>query len=692
MLFEQNTLPEGPYALAWQHLESHKSLTERVVDVVPIPWFLAESGFSGQYTCRKDYEAFDEVVCGLLLAQPGCDSPTLRAALGLDAELGDRVLNRMIEPLKGTMIDGDASYWYLTDRGRTYAGEGRKFVRNACKFALSLDLQDWQVREAQLIRKAVGEWKETGPEVNNADSIKASVEKQWENRDKLLDWVGVQVPSYHSPSKGMYLEEWGLKAIRILQATVLVGVLEDVQDHHLHYIAFHAQDGKEIAAITQVLNAPDKEKARERVQAAIRKRNADSIVAEAHVPEPQQQDEAWIREKSLSLQSLPKEEKGKAAAAILNERKSFDTVEFEQELERLSQQGSGEWWLISPWIRSAAWAKRKRQVERALGRGVVVFLGYSQPHVAGEEMVPADVLRDIKALQDRHPKLFVGQLPQFHEKIMYAEVQGQRYEYTGSFNLLSFAAGNQERIGRENMRRLQWGEDSTANRDKHLHWFRQYYAAKWDASFKALEGADLTERKDILTADRALKEIVQQFEPFVDHCGGELAEGFRQRCTQLRHRQATALHEWQRRQLRVQTDELKTLRPMSKAEADRHLRSALDRLKTDSIPESAFATEIKVLRQGLEQLAIPYEFDQWTRELNGLPGTLTEGDRKRYQERLDRLRSSFPHADPQLLDEAYQGGQQLLKEKQPEVGLKVVGKIDLPPENHGGKKKKKNKR
>ncbi|MFM2375446.1 MAG: hypothetical protein RLZZ165_543 [Bacteroidota bacterium] len=687
MLFEEEEIPKGAQAAAWEWLERRKALSERIVDIVAIPWYMAESKFSAHFTRHKDYTGFDEVVCSLLLADSGCDSTVLRAALGLDAELGDKVLKAMIDPLKGTMVEGDATTWHLTERGRIYAREGRKFVRSKCEFSLFTDLQDPHVRDAHLYRALLGRWRPPGPEVTNAAAIMDSLRGNWAQGGTVMDCAAVQAQSYHDPGKGFYLENPELGGILLSVATLWVGVLEDFRMRQHHFHAFNPSDGREIPAVTRILNAAKGDKARDRVWSALRQAHADKIVSEP-APAAQQEEEKWVLQRLEEVEKLREDERKLASAAIVEERRSFDTLEFEQELEWLSRNCRGEWWLISPWIRMAAWEKRRQQVEQALRKGVHIFLGYSEPHHPGDTMVPHKVRSELLALQGRHSRLFVAELPQFHEKIMYAEVDGRKYEYTGSFNLLSFAAGNQEKIGRENMRRLRWGEDSTANRQRHLDAFQQYYAGKWAAAFLALGQADLGGRKQILEADARLKEILRDYAPFAKHLGGPAGEMFQARYAAEEDRLQQALDEWHRGQLAAELSEIRSLPSLPRTATGERLQRILDRLRTDRMPESRFETELQDLRRLLDGLAFQSEIEGWERELAAKPASITEAEGKGMRQRLDQMPGRFPHADRSLLDQALQAARARLEARVPKAGLTVVGKIDLPPQSPTRKKKK----
>lgn len=166
--------------------------------------------------------------------------------------------------------------------------------------------------------------------------------------------------------------------------------------------------------------------------------------------------------------------------------KIYDTPEFEYELESIfSNNNNEEVWLISPWIKKAAFlGKRRKSIVQFLDRGGAVFIGYSAPERQGEEMVDIDCMNIIRQLDSIYPKFYYLELPVFHIKNVIEYRKGITTLYSGSFNVLSFYIDNDTKYYRlEQMAVANKGE-ATKNRMNNLELFAHKYIKEVEESIK----------------------------------------------------------------------------------------------------------------------------------------------------------------------------------------------------------------
>lgn len=684
MLFDESFEMEPGLRAAWRKVSAALGITERIIGITNAHWWFLEVHCSGKGTRRREYERFDEILCGLLLVKEGLSGTQMRALLGLEDDLGQKAFQQMIGPLQGEMITGDDSWYALTDRGATYARNGGKFNYYESRFRILIDAQIPGAEDAHTHRELLGNSQRgMQPHFAVEDVLASSgLRGQLEVQRRFAEHQAREV---HLPAKGFYLDHAEILSASTVAYPIRVAIIEDFRDHEVRFRALHAHQAEFLPIQSACLNRPELKAYTDVIVEQFLADNrspSESLTKSEH----QKAEEAWLAKVASTTPErsvdAPEPEQAQPEFA----RKSFDSLAFEDELDWLSRHCQGEVWLISPWIRKRAFTARAPQIRSLLERGCRVYVAASAPHQPGQPMLEPAARTLIDQLSIDYPHFYFAEIPVFHEKIVLAiDPEKFRYEYTGSFNVLSFYARNQAAISRENMRRLPWGPDS----EEHHAYFRAEFAAhalellltfykeidpkavllsetQIEAAQKRYErlqrraahlctaaGAIYTDRLGQVRAD-----IEDRLAAAIDAFVGKAIERFANRLSEVKN--------WDTKTRDRFRKDLKTL-------GGRHHEQVPAAIRTD------FESKISIayMRSRLENLKT---------ELTQSKGDIPRKERTRYEKKLAEI--SGAHTPfPEVLAPIKAAILDLIREKSQVKGLKVLGKIDVSEHQKRNKKK-----
>lgn len=425
--------------------------------------------YKGKSVRQKPFERFDEVITGLLLEEPRQSPERMAELLGLHNGLGQQVLKDMIRPLhQEEVLVADETMIDLTSNGERYARMGRKFESFEKEFELIWDeaLEEGRYgselakRLRELSKKTLGEEEGHPAEWHSMDWVRSLAEKQ--------------AAQIHNPARSVFLEEIAPKLKverRFFQ--LQLALYEDFVHKRMVFRAFD-RGQKEIEFLSTCLKSEAGRKFYEQQLEHFEKYAPEESEAETQVEDWQQK---------LETERAQAHAAGKAKADFEAEIKDFNTLSFEKEFERIVRSRPRSIWLISPWIRKTAFRKRKKQIEKMLQSGTVVYLGYSEPV---DNMDP-ECKKELDQMQARYPNLFCHALPEFHEKILLLEDRaGERCYYTGSFNILSFYHHRHKKYRQENMVRLPWSQGATQKLRHYEGHFAHYESRRMKAEIQEM--------------------------------------------------------------------------------------------------------------------------------------------------------------------------------------------------------------
>lgn len=678
--FELDTKPKAE----WEAVSSTLGITERLVTIIDWGWKFTSLTFSGKGSKHLPYQLFDEIICGFLLKEEGLSGDRIRELLGLADELGRKAFAKMVFPLiHDRVVEGDESYYALSEKGLLHAQQGNKFKQFEKGFSIVLDLQDLKDLQGHETLKLNPNHILVDEDMSvDGDPILAL--GLIDNLEKQRQVALIQAREVHLPEKGFYLDEAILSKRNTIAMPIRVAIIEDFAQSSHRFRALHPTSGKHLAEISAKLNRTGFEELCQNILA-----NAEEeLVAEISQEdksEMQTEDEAWaiLQAKEASHKSA-EDAKTESEKAILSKRKSFDGPAFEREMSELVETCKGEVWMISPWVRPRAFRARKQQIQQLLKRGCFVFVGYSAPYNQ-EEMLTQEVRRELENLSNSHEKFFHAELPQFHEKILYVRnPPAFEYEYTGSFNILSLYAKHLTKIGRENMRRLPWGKDSQKN--------YEYVRAIFERAYLEVylrKGEELTldpKSKDFLQQFKAVEKRLDQVEQKVNLLvRGERKLELEEAVLEMGMKMEAYQQSWVAYQFSSLESRLASKPELSIGERQK-LENELKEIE-EHWPAPSPHPQYGPLRKSILEKNGRWSFTQYLKELGRVEKEMTQKEKENWTKKLESMIRSF-EAIEEVFTPLIAECRDLIRGKSQIKGLKEIGRIDLPPRKNKKRKKK----
>ncbi len=460
---ESETIPVEIKIL--EAVNKEKLLIERIIGFTDYSWKYLVSTFKGECTQPEPFDAFDEVICEILLQGNELSLQEIGSIIGLDSKNDPGAYEVMVNALKPLtefnkdgkrMVDGDESLYWLTDLGREYAQNGVKYNTFKRSFEIYWDV----ISGEHLLAKSNFQnlVSEKNPNIiSNSPSC---------SFDELLKLAETQAPEIHLPSKGFKLLSAEHQKTEGYQAKVWVCFIENFRDNSTRTIVYDEGENKICHDLSEKIDSLPRLKD-ELLQKLI---ETDETVEETIERKSQEQSEI---EKVLinqqdeidnAISSLELEKVSQIKNTIEQGKIHFNTLEFELELKSIFNNSNGNVWIISPWIKKYAFSKRKPFIEKYLKKGGRVFIAFSKPENGDStesNMVDSESMKDLQELELNYNNFFYCELPQFHYKnVWLIPENGDKLYYNGSFNILSFFVNqNQKYVRQEKMAKHLWNEE-----------------------------------------------------------------------------------------------------------------------------------------------------------------------------------------------------------------------------------------
>lgn len=193
----------------------------------------------------------------------------------------------------------------------------------------------------------------------------------------------------------------------------------------------------------------------------------------------------------------------------------YDSAEFEKELHEIFESHQNdEIWLISPWIRKYAFLRsREPMIRKFLDQGGAIFIGYSEPERAGEEMVDPDSMSVVKRLDANYDKFYYAELPKFHMKNVIEQKGNSTSLYTGSFNILSFCINGSDEHYRMEQMTFANRKEAKERRNGYMDLFATKYVEEYITKIKNSKNGTVNFAKlEYLKQIDALTTAIQKLE------------------------------------------------------------------------------------------------------------------------------------------------------------------------------------
>lgn len=438
-------------------IASVKRTSERVIGITNIDYTYARLTYNGTTVRPEPITPLERAVVGIIDIDGDTSLEKVGKILGLDIEHDNAEKDMLLEAINKMkdygMLEGDESYFSLTEKGKVFAKEGERPVTYTKAFSISYDDNhpDYLYLDADFSSSKLTN--ETVPisstaTLNDINTIKAFAE--------------VQAPSVQNEKNRYILQSATLKSAESIVANIFVVILQSIRDENEYRVFAYDDTQKSILPHLSELIQNEREWTSLLLEQCI---NNSLTLSEEDggwtiVPSEQEKNDEQKALEAELVQCEDDEAEGKEIESNdlerLHKKAIYDQVSFEFELDKIFRQDNpDEVWVISPFVSWSFVKVRTKQFEPLLKANKRIFIAYSEPYDNRPTISPEAeqaVMKEINRLSKTYPNFYHVELPKFHTKQVLEVKNGQCVLFNGSFNVLSFdnvSAGR--KVSREEM-------------------------------------------------------------------------------------------------------------------------------------------------------------------------------------------------------------------------------------------------
>lgn len=438
-------------------IASIKRTSERVIGITNIDYTYARLTYNGTTVRPEPITPLERAVVGIIDIDGDASLEKVGKILGLDIvhdNVEKDMLLEAINKMKGYgILEGDESYFSLTEKGEVFAKEGERPVTYTKDFTISYDDKhpDYLYLDADFPSSKLAN--ETIPisstsALNDIHTIKAFAE--------------MQAPSVQNEKNRYILQSATLKSAESIVANIFVVILQSIRDEN-EFRVFAYDDTQEsiLPHLSELI-----QNEREWILLLLEQCIKNSLILSEEdggwtiVPSEQEKNDVQKAIEAELVQCEDDEAEGKEIEGNdlerLHKKAIYDQVSFEFELDKIFRQDNpDEVWVISPFVSWSFVKVRAKQFEPLLKANKRIFIAYSEPYDNRPTISPEAeqaVMKEINRLSETYPNFYYVELPKFHTKQVLEVKNGQCVLFNGSFNVLSFdnvSAGR--KVSREEM-------------------------------------------------------------------------------------------------------------------------------------------------------------------------------------------------------------------------------------------------
>ncbi len=437
--------------LIYKNLAFEKSKAEKIIGLTPFNWCYAKIKYNIKYAKGVKFSLFEDTVCEIIKLRKDISIIELCNILGFgnDTEI-------IVEVVNGLKTDdiiqvvGNYEKLSLTSKGEQDIQKKQK-SKPSQSATFDLFFDDYYL-ENTLAKEIFGN------------------QKAKKVQNKLLDFSNFELvkllaeeqqPNFQSSKSGFILQE-------------AIPINESIEFFELRFIAIVTEDleNKSKNKIW-IFNPYTKEISKPLTNIALKSENLYNVITEKLHSEIKEQVVVVIEKEKEQIefdQLLVQASKEKQTKkSIPNEflhfltPDSLDTVQFEDEMEKLFEVCKEQLWLIFPFAYGKIIDKRIKLIKKALNNGCSVFVGFTEnENFGGKAVIDESAIQLLENLSNSNPLFIYAELPKFHDKRVFAYLNDTiKCEYSGSQNYLSFyVPKGVTNVRRENMKRIIWSENS----------------------------------------------------------------------------------------------------------------------------------------------------------------------------------------------------------------------------------------
>lgn len=441
--------------LIYKNLAFEKSKTEKIIGLTPFYWTFAKVQYNAKYAKGVKFSLFEDTVCEIVKIRSGISLIELCNILGFgnDTEI-------IVEVIKGLKTD-DILQFDNEFKSLSLTSKGEQDIqrKQKSKPAQSVDFElffDFYNPQNQFAKDIFGSLK--------AEKV-VKKEFDFSNIELIKHLAEEQQPNYQSSKSGFVLQE-------------ALPILEIISFFELRFIAIVTEDleNKSKNKIW-VFNPYWKEISKQLTKTATNNEILYNLITEKLYSELKEQiiNNAVLEQEQIAFDNLliqtsqEKQIKKSVPTEFLHflSYDSFDSVQFEDEMEKIFEVCKKQLWLVFPFVNGGIFGKRLQNIEKALKNGCSIFVCFTpnenKRNFGEKQVVDSQALQKFEELELKYTNFFFAELTStFHEKMVFAFFDDvYKSEYSGSFNYLSFfAQKGRKNVRRENMKRLLWTDQS----------------------------------------------------------------------------------------------------------------------------------------------------------------------------------------------------------------------------------------
>lgn len=438
-------------------IASVKRTSERVIGITNIDYTYERFTYNGTTVRPEPITPLERAVVGIIDIDGDASLEKVGKILGLDI-LHDNaekdMLLEAINKMKGYgMLEGDESYFSLTEKGKVFAKEGERPVTYTKDFTISYDNKhpdyiylDADFSSSKLVFETVPISSTTA--LNDIHTIKA--------------FAKMQAPSVQNEKNRYILQSATLKSAESIVANIFVVILQSIRDENEYRVFAYDDTQESILPHLSELIQNEREWISHLLEQCIKKSLTLSEEDGGWTVVPYEQEKNDVQ-KAIEAELVKCEDEETEGKEIegndlerLHKKAIYDQVSFEFELDKIFRKDNpDEVWVISPFVSWSFVKVRAKQFEPLLKANKRIFIAYSEPYDNRPTISPEAeqaVMNEIRRLSKTYPNFYYVELPKFHTKQVLEVKNGQCVLFNGSFNVLSFdnvSAGR--KVSREEM-------------------------------------------------------------------------------------------------------------------------------------------------------------------------------------------------------------------------------------------------
>ena len=400
-------------------VSKHKLLIENIIGFTEFKWEYTNAKFHGVCSQPVKFSVFDEIISKILLIN---DMSLLEIGevigLNINDEAEKAILISAISDLRNDkMIEGDDSYYWLTNLGKEYAKNGVKFSTFERDFDLYIDSISGFKGNCRKIFEGLKSQKQ--PTFNKENLPKNIID--------VKPLAEIQAPEIHFPKNNYILQSCQPTGIEGYMASVWVVLLENFREQTIRALVYDEEHNCIIEELSESLSSNDElmksildkmiendKDSTEGISYTNQEKDSSQIETEASLIAAQEEYNNAISQNDISKAE-------EISKNIISIKRHFNSVEFEVELKRLFEETKCDLWIISPWIKNYATFKRIPFFEQYLKKGGRIFVAYSKPENGYDKMADEEALEKLIELEKKYHNFYIHQLDPFHFKYVWVK-------------------------------------------------------------------------------------------------------------------------------------------------------------------------------------------------------------------------------------------------------------------------------